>query len=41
MSVPSIAIDNEVIVRGSLISKERLEDEVKKGLEWMAKASSK
>ena len=42
MSAPSIAIDEEVIVRGRLISKERLEEEVKKRLEkWKARASSK
>ena len=32
MSAPTIAIDDEIIVRGHLISKERLEEEVKKRL---------
>jgi glutaredoxin len=42
MSTPSIAINGEVIVRGHLISKERLEEEVKKRLEkWRERASSK
>jgi predicted thioredoxin/glutaredoxin len=41
MSAPSIAIDDDVFVRGHLISKERLEEEVKKRLEkWTARASS-
>lgn len=41
MSAPSIAIDDDVFVRGRLISKERLEEEVKKRLEkWTARASS-
>jgi hypothetical protein len=41
MSAPSIAIDDEVFVRGHLISKERLEEEVKKRLEkWKARISS-
>jgi len=41
MSAPSIAIDEDVIVRGRLISKEKLEEEVKKRLEkWRARASS-
>ncbi|MCK4481763.1 thioredoxin family protein [Candidatus Bathyarchaeota archaeon] len=40
MSAPSIAIDDDVIVRGHLISKERLEKEVKIRLEkWKARAS--
>jgi hypothetical protein len=33
MSTPSIAIDKEVIARGRLISKERLEEEVMKRIE--------
>ena len=42
MSAPTIAIGEEVIVRGHLISKERLEEEVKKRLEkWKTRASSK
>lgn len=41
MSAPSIAVDEDVIVRGHLISKEKLEEEVKKRLEeWNAWASS-
>jgi len=32
MSTPSIAIDEEVIARGKLVSKEDLEEEVKKRL---------
>jgi len=40
MSAPSIAIDDDVFVRGHLISKERLEGEVKKRLEkWRTRAS--
>ena len=40
MSSPSIAIDNDVVVRGHLISKERLEEEVEKRLEkWKVRAS--
>lgn len=40
MSAPSIVIDEEVIVRGQLISKEKLEEEVGKRLEkWRARAS--
>lgn len=40
MSAPSIAMDDDVFVRGHLISKERLEEEVKKRLEkWKARAS--
>jgi predicted thioredoxin/glutaredoxin len=41
MSAPSIAIDKEVIVRGHLISKKKLEEEVKKRLvKWKTRASS-
>jgi len=41
LSAPSIAIDEDVIVRGHLISKERLEEEVKERLEkWKARAAS-
>jgi len=41
MSAPSIAIDDDIFVRGHLISKERLEEEVKKRLDkWTARASS-
>jgi glutaredoxin len=40
MSTPSIVLNDEVIVRGRLISKERLEEEVRKRLEkWRARAS--
>jgi len=40
MSAPSIAIDDDVFVKGRLISKERLEEEVKKRLEkWGTRAS--
>jgi len=40
-SAPSIAVGEEVIVRGRVISKERLEEEVMKRLEkWKARASS-
>ncbi len=41
MSAPSIAIDEDVIVRGHLISKEKLEKEVKKRLgKWKTRTSS-
>jgi hypothetical protein len=41
MSAPSIALNDEVIVRGHLISKERLEEEVRKRLEkWRISASA-
>ena len=41
MSAPSIAIDEDIVVRGHLISKEKLEEEVKKRLEkWKTRASS-
>ena len=41
LSAPSIAIDDDVFVRGHLISKERLEEEVKKRLKkWRTRASS-
>ena len=33
MSTPSIAIDNEIIARGKLLSKEELEAEVRKRLD--------
>jgi thioredoxin 1 len=40
MSTPSIIIDDEVIVKGRLISKERLEEEVKKRVEkWRERAA--
>ena len=40
LSVPSIAVDDEVIVRGGLVSKERLEEEVRKRIEkWIERAS--
>ena len=41
-SAPSIVLNNEVIVRGHLISKERLEEEVQKRLEkWRARVSQR
>jgi len=41
MGAPSIAIDEEVIVRGRLISRQKLEEEVQKRLEkWKTRASS-
>ena len=40
LSAPSIAVDNEVIIRGGLISKQRLEEEVQKRIEkWKERAS--
>jgi len=40
-SAPSIVIDKEVVVRGRLISKEKLEEEVKKRIEkWKERAST-
>lgn len=42
MSAPSIALGDEVIVVGRLISKEKLEEEVRKRLErWRARTSSR
>jgi len=41
MSAPSIAIDEDIIVRGHLISKEKLEEEVKRRLDkWKTRSSS-
>jgi len=41
MSAPSIAIDEDIIVRGHLISKKKLEEEVEKRLEkWKTRGSS-
>jgi glutaredoxin len=41
MSVPSIVLKDEVLVRGRLISKEQLEEEVQKRLErWRARAKA-
>lgn len=41
MSTPSIALDDDVFVRGHLISKEKLDGEVKRRLEkWKTRASS-
>jgi predicted thioredoxin/glutaredoxin len=41
MSTPSIALDDDVFVSGHLVSKEKLEEEVKKRLErWKGRASS-
>lgn len=38
MSTPSIAIDQDVIVRGKLVSKEKLREEVRKRIEkWREK----
>ena len=40
-STPSIVLDDEVIARGQLISKEKLEEEVSSRLaKWKARASS-
>jgi glutaredoxin len=40
MSAPSIVLNDDVIVRGQLISRERLEEEVRRRLEkWRARAS--
>ena len=40
LSAPTIAVDDEVIVRGGLVSKERLEEEVRKRIEkWIERAS--
>jgi glutaredoxin len=40
LSAPTIALDAEVMFRGQLVSRERLEEEVKKRLEkWTQKAS--
>ncbi|MBS7616199.1 thioredoxin family protein [Candidatus Bathyarchaeota archaeon] len=40
MSTPSIVFNDEVIVRGHLMSKERLEEEVRKRLEkWRTRVS--
>jgi hypothetical protein len=40
MSTPSIVLDEEVIVRGRFISKEKLEEEVKKRIEkWKQRVS--
>ncbi|MDW8022186.1 MAG: thioredoxin family protein [Nitrososphaerota archaeon] len=41
MSTPSIILNDEIIVVGRLISKEKLEEEVRRRLEkWRARASS-
>jgi predicted thioredoxin/glutaredoxin len=40
LSVPTIAVDDEVIVRGGLVSKQKLEEEVRKRIEkWIDRAS--
>jgi len=40
-STPSMAIDEEVIVRGRLVSKEKLEEEVRKRIEkWKERVSA-
>lgn len=40
-SAPSIVIDEEVLVRGRLISKERLEEEIKARIEkWKERAAT-
>ena len=40
LSAPSIAVDDEVIVRGGLVSKRRLEEEVRKRVEkWTERVS--
>jgi len=41
MSAPSIAIDDEVMFRGQLVSRERLEGEVRKRLEKWAERATK
>jgi glutaredoxin len=41
VSAPSVAIDDEVMFRGQLVSRERLEEEVKKRLEKWAERASK
>ncbi len=41
LSVPSIVFDDEVIVRGHLLSKQKLEEEVTKRLEKWKERSSK
>jgi hypothetical protein len=41
LSAPSIAVDSEVIVRGGLISKQRLEEEVRKRIEKWTESASK
>jgi predicted thioredoxin/glutaredoxin len=41
VSTPSVAIDGEVLVRGKLVSKEKLEEEVQKRLDkWRRRISS-
>ncbi|MEM3700664.1 MAG: thioredoxin family protein [Candidatus Bathyarchaeia archaeon] len=41
VGAPSIALDDEVIVRGRLISRKKLEDEVAKRIEkWRRRASA-
>jgi glutaredoxin len=41
LSVPSIAVDGEVVVRGRLVSKQRLEEEVRKRIEkWKERVST-
>ena len=40
LSAPSIAVDDDVIIRGGLVSKQRLEQEVKKRIDkWTERAS--
>jgi glutaredoxin len=40
LSVPSIAVNDEVVVRGQLVSKRRLEEEVRKRLDkWTERVS--
>ncbi len=40
MSTPSIVVDEEVLFRGQLVSRERLEQEVRKRIEkWVERAS--
>jgi glutaredoxin len=41
MSTPSIVLDDEVIIRGRLIARDKLEKEIRKRLEkWRERASS-
>jgi hypothetical protein len=40
LSAPSISVDNEVIIRGGLVSRQRLEEEVRKRIEkWSERVS--
>lgn len=40
LSAPSISVDDEVIIRGGLVSRQRLEEEVRKRIEkWSERVS--